>query len=209
MPTTLEIHYESPLVRPSASPDPPRLLIIGAGCRGNDFARAIKDSSNGIIVGVVEPIASRREQLGAKYIWNLEGPADGQEFVDWKDFMQWETLRRARAERGEDVPTGVDGVLVCVQDNLHEEVVVGLAPLRLHLLCEKPLAPTLQACLRIYQALAPISRDTIFAVGHVLRYSPHNLLLRQLIDDDVIGEVTSMEHTEPVGWWHFAHSYVR
>jgi len=39
----------------------------------------------------------------------------------------------------------------------------------------------------------------IFAVGHVLRYSPHNLLLKRLVcDDEIIGEVIAVEHTEPV-----------
>ncbi|CAI4216748.1 unnamed protein product [Parascedosporium putredinis] len=50
----------------------------------------------------------------------------------------------------------------------------------------------------------------IFSIGHVLRYSPHNMLLRKLLlEDRVVGDICSVEHTEPVGWWHFAHSYVR
>jgi len=75
-------------------------------------------------------------------------------------------------------------------------------------MCEKPLATTLGDCLSMYGALA--NQDTIFAIGHVLRYSPHNILLRKLLlEDRVIGDVLSVEHTEPVGWWHFTHSYVR
>ncbi|KAF1920900.1 hypothetical protein BDU57DRAFT_509380 [Ampelomyces quisqualis] len=35
-------------------------------------------------------------------------------------------------------------------------------------------------------------------------------MLRHLVlDEEVIGHVLSMEHVEPVGWWHFSHSYVR
>ncbi|KAL1838396.1 hypothetical protein VTJ49DRAFT_2708 [Mycothermus thermophilus] len=44
----------------------------------------------------------------------------------------------------------------------------------------------------------------------VLDDIPHNLLLRQLVvRDRVIGDILSVSHTEPVGWYHFAHSYVR
>jgi len=50
----------------------------------------------------------------------------------------------------------------------------------------------------------------VFSIGHVLRYSPHNMFLRSLLlQDRSIGEILSIEHTEPVGWWHYSHSYVR
>lgn len=36
------------------------------------------------------------------------------------------------------------------------------------------------------------------------------MMLRDLVlERKVIGDVLSIEHTEPVGWWHFSHSYVR
>jgi predicted dehydrogenase len=36
------------------------------------------------------------------------------------------------------------------------------------------------------------------------------MLLRDLVrQQKVIGDILSLEHTEPVGWWHFSHSYVR
>lgn len=36
------------------------------------------------------------------------------------------------------------------------------------------------------------------------------MLLRDLVrQQQVIGDILSLEHTEPVGWWHFSHSYVR
>jgi predicted dehydrogenase len=53
-------------------------------------------------------------------------------------------------------------------------------------------------------------KDPIFGICHVLRYSPHNMLLRHLVrEKEVVGDILSIEHCEPVGWWHFSHSYVR
>jgi predicted dehydrogenase len=53
-------------------------------------------------------------------------------------------------------------------------------------------------------------KKTIFGIGHVLRYSPLNVMLRKLVrEDKVIGDVVSLEHTEPIGWWHMTHSFVR
>jgi len=35
-------------------------------------------------------------------------------------------------------------------------------------------------------------------------------MLRKLVlQDRVVGDILSIENTEPVGWWHFSHSYVR
>ena len=197
---------------------PPRLLIIGAGARGNAYARAVTESTTASIVAVAEPIQHKREALGRKYIWGTAGqpaPGQGQSFDGWIEFAQYEQRRRKKqAVDGEgSVPLGVDGVFICTLDETHVEIIVGLAPLGLHVMSEKPLATTLGDCLKISRSLQPNPEEPpaqIFAVGHVLRYSPHNILLRKLLlEDDVIGDVISVEHTEPVGWWHFSHSYVR
>lgn len=201
-------------IRPAMSTNPPRILIIGAGSRGTAYARATGQSTNGLLVAIAEPIAYKRKLLGDAYIWGKAGPAEGQAFKDWKQFLSWEQERRDKAARGEDVPEGVDAVFICVLDEMHKEVIVGLAPLGLHVMCEKPLATSLDDCVSIYKSLLPNLPDTtpekVFSIGHVLRYSPHNMLLRRLLlEDKAIGEVMSVNHTEPVGWWHFTHSYVR
>src|SRR5205085_9899193 len=33
--------------------------------------------------------------------------------------------------------------------------------------------------------------------------------LKEILDSEMIGEVINIEHIEGIGWWHFAHSYVR
>lgn len=216
-----EVENEENIVRlaapekPQMSESPPRLIIIGAGSRGNAYARALGEATNGICVAVVEPIAYKRQALGREYIWGADGkPADGQEFEDWQDFVAWEEARRAKHAAGEDVPEGVDGAFICVQDELHKSVILGLEKLNIHIMCEKPLATTLNDCIDIYKSLLPSNSskppEKLFSIGHVLRYSPHNMLLRKLLlEDKIIGDILSVNHTEPVGWWHFAHSYVR
>ena len=196
--------------KPEMSKDPPRFIIIGAGQRGTGYAEATASSSNGVITAICDPIKSKRDRLGRAQVWGDDGPRKGQAFDHWKDFVKYELNRRERVAAGEkDVPEGVDGAFVCVMDEMHREVVVALAPLNLHIMCEKPLACSLDDCLAMYRALQE-SRSTVFSVGHVLRYSPHNMLLRRLlVEEKVIGDINSVVHTEPVGWWHFTHSYVR
>ncbi|MCJ1281681.1 hypothetical protein MMC26_001003, partial [Xylographa opegraphella] len=194
---------------------PIRLVIIGAGSRGNAYANAVTSSTTAIIAAVAEPIPFKREVLGKKYIWHDGDRQHGQEFEDWKAFLKYEISRRKRVEAGESETAlpGYDGFFVCTLDETHVEIITALAPLGMHMMSEKPLATTLNDCLAIYRSLKTPSLEqprAVFSIGHVLRYSPHNMLLRKLlVEDGVIGDVISIEHTEPVGWWHFSHSYVR
>ncbi|KAK4962342.1 hypothetical protein LTR66_012687 [Elasticomyces elasticus] len=194
--------------------EPPRFLIIGAGSRGNTYARFIKQSTNGIVAAVADPVEFKRRELGRKYVWGDSDPLPEQEFLDWRVFVEYEEQRRRDALMGRKVPPAIDGVFICVLDEQHAEVITGLAPLNLHIMSEKPLATTLKDCLHIYSSMLSrnpaLGPEAVFGIGHVLRYSPHNMLLRQLVlEEEVIGEILSIEHTEPVGWWHFSHSYVR
>ena len=190
-----------------------KFLIIGAGSRGCAYAAALKDYPGACVAAVAEPIAFKRESFGQKYIWNKTTPSEGQAFSSWQSFVDELQARRADQGRENSLVETIDGVFVCTLDETHMEIITALAPLGLHIMSEKPLATTWEDCLKIYRALQPPGRgcpDVVFSIGHVLRYSPHNLLLRKLaLEDQVIGEILSVEHTEPVGWWHFSHSYVR
>ena len=219
-----------PIAPPELPPNAPRVAILGAGSRGNGYAKAIAQQRNAIIVAVAEPDKFKRETFGKRYIWKDQDEQPGQAFEDWRDFVEWETKRRQNPHKpeGEGSANGtgtelahsgaeyqpIDVAFICVQDNAHKDVVLALAPLNLHILCEKPLATSLADCLEIYHAVRAKGLDekpkTVFGICHVLRYTPHNMLLRKLLlEDEVIGEVVSIEHTEPVGNWHFSHSYVR
>ena len=49
----------------------------------------------------------------------------------------------------------------------------------------------------------------VVCVAHVLRYSAYTTTIKAALADGAIGDVVAVEHLEPVGWWHYAHSYVR
>ena len=197
----------------------PRILTIGAGSQGHAYAEPITRLYLGQIVAVCEPIPFKRAEFGARYIWGQRPPLAHEEFEGWEDFVKYEIDRRERLKdgkikEGDEEFKSVEAVFVTVLDELHVRVVKALAPLGLHVMCEKPLATSLADCIDILGTVRRewevLGRKTVFGIGHVLRYSPHNVLLRRLVrEEKVIGEVVSVEHTEPVGWWHFAHSFVR
>lgn len=220
---------------PSSStfPHPPRILIIGAGSRGTAYAKASLSSTNATITSICEPLAFKRLAFGRRFIWGANAtPQEGQAFEGWREWVEWEKRRRSAAVANGDgdgsgvsMEMGVTAVFVCVLDEMHEEVVCGIAAagLGVHVCCEKPMSTRLESCVRMARALGAAGwdadgrergvlgkKETVFGICHVLRYSPHNMLLRRLLlEDRVIGDVLSIEHVEPVGWWHFSHSYVR
>lgn len=46
-------------------------------------------------------------------------------------------------------------------------------------------------------------------IAHVLRYTPFFMTLKRLLDEGRIGRLMTIQYTENIGYWHFAHSYVR
>ena len=199
-------------LNPPKEPYSPRFLIVGAGSRGNSYARAVTLATSGTIHVVAEVDAFKRREFGRKYIWGANKPQPSQEFGSWQEWVAWEKTRREILIPGGNA-TGsyrmsITGVFICTLDETHAEIIKALAPFGLHIMCEKPLALSLTDCLSISSVME--STRKVFSIGHVLRYSPHNTLLRKiLLEEQVIGEVVSIEHTEPIGWWHFSHSYVR
>ncbi|KAF3184588.1 hypothetical protein TWF225_005886 [Orbilia oligospora] len=193
-PTAQQPVSEEPPYDPSLRP---RFLIIGAGHRGNAYARAIKSSTNGIVAAVADIHTYKRESLAERY-----GIPENLCFSDWRDILKPESREIIRSSGG------IDGVLICTLDQTHAEIATALIPFGWHVLIEKPLATTYLDCLKIQSAIQ--STNVVFAIGHVLRYSPHNRLLHRLLTQDkIVGEIVAIEHKEPIGWYHFSHSYVR
>jgi predicted dehydrogenase len=101
-----------------------------------------------------------------------------------------------------------EAVMICVQDAMHTEVALAFAKYKYHMLLEKPMAISAQDCKLIVQAVE--EQGIMFAVCHVLRYSFLTQRVKQLLDkENAVGQIMHVQHLEPVGWFHFAHSYVR
>lgn len=167
----------------------PTLLILGAGSRGATYADyTLMHPQEGRVVGVAEPDPVRRAALAARH-------HIASEFV----FDDWRAALAA--------PKFADAAVIATQDQMHLEPAEQAAALGYHLLLEKPLAPTEEECRRIVDAAE--RHGVMLAVCHVLRYTPHTRALKKLLDDGAIGELVSVEHLEPVGYWHQAHSFVR
>lgn len=167
----------------------PKILIIGAGSRGSGYATYFhKVPNRGQVIGVTEPRDAYREKLVNAHSIPTENV-----FTDWKD----------AAER----PRFADAVIIATQDRMHTEPAIAFANLGYHVLLEKPMAPTPEECRAIVETVK--AAGILFGVCHVMRYTRFTQRLKALLDAGTIGDLVSIQHLEPVGFWHQAHSFVR
>lgn len=164
-------------------------VIAGAGGRGTNYSLfAIEHPDRLKITGVAEPKAFNRQRMVETHAIPAENV-----FTDWRDM----------ASR----PRMADAVIIATQDAMHVEPAIAFAKLGYAILLEKPMAPSEAECQRIVQVVK--ENNNIFGVCHVMRYTGYTQKLKELVDSGLIGDVVSMQHLEPVGYWHQAHSFVR
>lgn len=100
-----------------------------------------------------------------------------------------------------------DAIFICTQDGDHYGHAVQAIDLGYHILCEKPLSPSVAECEDLARRVE--EKGVKMLVCHVLRYSDYYKKIKEIIDSGIIGEVVGINHTENIGYYHFAHSYVR
>ena len=169
---------------------PVKVVVIGAGSRGTAYSRYIdRHRDDAVVVGVAEPNEFRRERIAEMF--SLPGE---NLWADWT-----EAVSR---------PRFADAAIIATPDAIHTAPAIALAEKGYHILLEKPMAPTEADCRRIIQAVEDRG-DIHFAVCHVMRYTRYTQILKDIVEAGRIGGVVNVQHIEPVGYWHQAHSFVR
>ena len=164
-------------------------LCIGAGGRGTTYCSfALEQPDRLQVVGVAEPRELFRQRLVTEH-----KIAPQFVFNDWRDAAKQ--------------PKMADAVIIATQDAMHAEPAIAFAKRGYHVLLEKPMAPTAKDCRRIIAAAK--RHGVLFAVCHVMRYTAYTRKLKALVEAGTIGDVVNIQHLEPVGYWHQAHSFVR
>jgi len=94
----------------------------------------------------------------------------------------------------------VDAVVLALPNHLHAPIGEEFLDRRIHVLCEKPLAPTSAECERLCRAAR--ANSAVLAVGYVTRFFPSTRLLKRLIDSGFLGPLRSFEYEfGTVGGW--------
>ena len=165
------------------------VVIIGAGNRGATYADIMaKYPEKYQVVGVAEPIESRRNYIRDKF-----AIPENMCFTDYHPLFELGKV--------------ADVAVIATMDRLHFDPAMAAISLGYDLLLEKPISPEPEECEKISRAAK--EKGVKVVVCHVLRYTDYFLTLKKLIDSGRIGKIMSINHEEDVGNVHQSHSFVR
>lgn len=166
------------------------VAIIGAGDRGKDrYGAYILERPDRIkVVAVAEPNPIKRHEIAVRHQLGTS-----QLFESWEALLAQEKF--------------CDGVLITTSDDLHFQPVKIALEKGYHVLLEKPMSNKLEEVLAIGDAARQAVGQIL--VCHVLRYTPFYSTIKAILDSGEIGQLLSIQHNENIGYYHFAHSFVR
>jgi UDP-N-acetyl-2-amino-2-deoxyglucuronate dehydrogenase len=144
-----------------------RTAIVGCGAISHWHLDAIERAGVPItITAAVDPVGANADRIAAR-----------------TGATAYSTLEAALAAGG------FEAALLAIPHHLHEPVASTALAAGLHVLLEKPLAPTIDACDRLLATAR--TAGTVFMVAENAQYWPEVRTARALIDDGAIGEVVT------------------
>ena len=159
------------------------LAVFGYGGRGKIYADNFKYL--GVNVTAVCDLSEARLAL-AKEAY------DCQIFQDQNEFFK---------EKRADV------LLIATLDDGHFEPCIKALDMGYDVILEKPISFKKEECDAIARKADETGRSV--SVCHVLRYAPFYVHIKELLESGKFGKILHVNMTEDVGYYHFAHSYVR
>jgi len=125
---------------------PLKIGVIGVGVMGSNHARVLSEMAGVTLVGVVDPDRTQREFVGRT--------------LGCAEFTDIESLVRA----------GVEAVTIAAPTHLHHDLALDCISRGLHVMVEKPIAPTVEEGGAIVAAAR--RAGVTLMVGHVERFNP-------------------------------------
>lgn len=170
--------------------NPVTVAVIGAGNRGGRVYGAYIENHPEEIkaVAIAEPDVERRNRFAEKHDIDKE-----YQFNSWEDLLSRDKL--------------ADGLIIATLDTMHVEPALKALEKGYKILLEKPIAPGWSDTIRLAEKTRKLDGNIL--VAHVLRYTPFYTKLKEVLSRGTIGELRFVNHLENIGYFHFAHSYVR
>ena len=164
-----------------------KYILIGAGSRGMTYGRWAKE--NGIQIAAIAEIRPDRLQSAAQEL----GVPESMCFSAPEPLFALGKI--------------ADAAIIATMDRDHFGHVMQALDCGYDILLEKPISPNAAECLAIEKKANALGRK--ITVCHVLRYTSFYSTLKQIIASEKVGKVVAIKHSENIGNFHMAHSFVR
>lgn len=165
-----------------------RFALIGAGERGIIYSQYAHEQLGHTIAAAADPNPQR-----LKLARELFSIPESQCFADGNDLIKHVSQ--------------IDAAIIASMDRDHYRQTMGAIDNGWDILLEKPISPDARECLAIRERAEQVGCNV--TVCHVLRYAPFFIRVKEIIDSGEIGKIVAIDHTENVGNFHIAHSFVR
>lgn len=162
-------------------------VLIGAGSRGMIYSTWAK--AHDISIAAVAELRKGRLEYAAK---QLNVPHNRQ-------FTNADNLFR--------LGKIADAAIITTLDRDHYAHVMQALDCGYDILLEKPISPDPGECLEIEQKANSLGRK--ITVCHVLRYTNFWSRIKDILDSGELGKIVAIKHSENIGNFHMAHSFVR
>ena len=138
--------------------------VVGTGMMGQDHAQRLATSvPDAQVVAVCDVVVEQAKRVGER--------VGARVYTDGHDLI---------------ADDGVQAVLIASPGPTHEELTLACIAAGKPVLCEKPLAPTTDACLRVLEAEAALP-SRLVQVGFMRRYDDGFRALKARLDDGLVG----------------------
>ncbi|CAJ37091.1 UDP-N-acetylglucosamine 3-dehydrogenase [Methanocella arvoryzae] len=149
-----------------------RVGVIGAGAMGQNHIRTYSQMNDVELVGIADVDQQRIQSLSKQY--NTMG------FTDYNELLK----------------QNLDAVSIVVPTTLHRKVAIDAIHAGTNILVEKPIADTIENAQAITDAAD--AEGLTLMVGHIERFNPAVVKMKQIIDSGKLGKVVSIS-TSRVG----------
>jgi UDP-N-acetylglucosamine 3-dehydrogenase len=143
-----------------------RVGVIGVGAMGKHHPRIYSEMKEVELVGVADVNERAAAEVAAEY--------DTAAFTDCERLLK----------------TDLDAVSIAVPTSLHKDIALKAANYGVHMLIEKPIAESLESADAIIDAAR--CEHLKLMVGHIERFNPAILKLKELISAGELGQVLSI-----------------
>lgn len=165
-----------PVVSRAAVPDREKLgvALVGLGNYATgQLAPALQETKKCELAGIVTGTPSKAETWSKKYD------------IPDENVFDYETYDQI-AENDD-----IDIIYVVLPNGMHAEYTIRAAEAGKHVICEKPMATSVEECRKMIDACD--RAGTKLAVGYRLHFEPHNQRVMELGQQEVFGPVNAMQ----------------
>lgn len=175
-----------------------RVGIVGLGFMGRMHYRCWKATPGATVTAICEANPKVLAAAGEPSGGNVGGAADHIELEGLGVFSDLDELLRSKT---------VDALSITLPTFLHADTTVKALEAGVHVLCEKPMALTVEECDRMASAAEKAKK--VLQIGHCIRFWPEYVVTRQLVQGGAYGKpiaaslrrFTAMPAWSPDSWF--------